>query len=758
MRRHVLIGTLCLFGLAASVSAAPLAERLPADTKAYIGWAGRTLPFDGSMLGQLINEPAVGEIFRAIHEAAVKNLPQGKDARMFEHAWAMSATAWQHPAALALFDVRKGDKDPPVVSAAMLIDLGKDRAAFDKELKGILQAAGDENKFADVTVGTVTYKSMPDPDGNDLSIGYIGDVFFFTVGAGTPARLIGVTPPKALKASRKFAENFRAVAGENIQLAVYVDIEALLKQVEEVMPPADEPPPPVPAGGVSGMRRILNATGMGKAGVLVGTVRVVDRGLYTRVRLLTPAPHTGLLMPLAGAVLLEADLAGVPADADVMFAAGISADAAWAELLRMLETAAPEAHMSLSRGLAATEKKAGVSLSKDLLAHLGDKWVLSSAPSQGGFLTGTVLSVRVKDAVKLRAAVAKLEALAAPKPPAAAPAAWTCAMHPAVRMNAAGKCPMCGMALVRAQAKPDAAPGDGGPRILTVKAARTEIHYLALPGLPVPVAPAWAIHKDKLYLAAWPQVIQTVLEASGRKGLTGDPTFRKMRARVAAKPSILYYVNTTSILRKVYGVGLLGWTAGANMLASQVGVPMRPDWLPALSRLEKYLWPQIRAISADAKGITFEGYGSLPSLDMFTLPLQASILAPALSHGLVRARQSVRTANIHLIGMGLHMYAGENNGRFPESIMEEKFADYVGGRDSPLWRDIKAGKYTYVRGLSGGDEGQLVVVYEKPAGRGSVPVAFLDGRVERMDPEAFARALERTMDYLRKRSKKPGGN
>ena len=63
--------------------------------------------------------------------------------------------------------------------------------------------------------------------------------------------------------------------------------------------------------------------GIGEASAIVSSMRVVDRGLYTKTRILSPGPHRGLMMMLAGQPLTSADLAMVPADADFFAAAKV---------------------------------------------------------------------------------------------------------------------------------------------------------------------------------------------------------------------------------------------------------------------------------------------------------------------------------------------------------------------------------------------------------------------------------------------------
>jgi hypothetical protein len=64
----VLLAVCPLIAVAQAVPcpAAPLADRLPAGTLAYAAWAGRSLAFDGSMFGQLLNDPDIAKIVQAV--------------------------------------------------------------------------------------------------------------------------------------------------------------------------------------------------------------------------------------------------------------------------------------------------------------------------------------------------------------------------------------------------------------------------------------------------------------------------------------------------------------------------------------------------------------------------------------------------------------------------------------------------------------------------------------------------------------------
>ena len=577
----------------------PLSERVPSGALAYAAWAGRSLTFDGSMFGQLLQEQAIVQMMATLKSFSLVQCGEGQPRQTADSAWALASIAWQHPIALSLLDVSAGP-DGPSPSAAAMIDLGKDREAFRKHLDAVMKGLGGESTIKEVTIVSVPCKVLKAPDCPEITVGYMGDVCFATIGQDAARRLIELPAGKSLRDDKKFAACIRAVAGDSVQAAFYVDVPALVERGEKFERPSPGEPTTMPGAEIGQARKTIDALGLGRLTAIAAATSIVDRGMNTRLRLFSPAPHKGLLMPFAGASLAEADIADAPDDADFVAACKLAPDAAYAELVRVLRDLDPQVHQEFLARIGGLEKSLGVSIADDLLTNLGDTWVLSSAPSQGGFLTGTLLTVKLKDPAKLAEAVAKIETplrRAEAKSQPASQAVSTPASQPA-----------------------------SGPRLETVLVGKTEIHYVAVGGTPMPFAPAWAIHGDKLYLAGWPQVIQTAIEnAPGIKPLIQDAAFRQARGRVSAKPSILFYANTPGILRQVYGLLLLGWTTGANAISEQLPSPAKPAWLPALSKLEKYLWPEVWAVSSDPDGVTLESYGSLPFFNPGILPLNAAV-------------------------------------------------------------------------------------------------------------------------------------
>jgi len=702
-----------------SPAAAPLADRIPAGSLAYVGWAGRSLTFDGSMLGQLLNDPAIRGIFETVRAGIEKEVRPEDERKAFAHAWEMARIAWQRPMAAALIDLKKGAEDPEVLAVA-LVDLGKEKDEFRKHLDALLEMAKEDVTFAKLAVGAAEVFVHKPRRGPQVSYGFLENTMFFAIGQGVPELLVQLAPAKALPADKQFAACLAAVDGKDVQMAYYVDVAGLSERARQFLPPGEPGQGQAPAPADQ-MKRMIAALGLDKSTAVAGTIQIVERGMYSRSRVFSPGPHQGVLMPLAGTPITEADLAGVPDDADIVVACKLSAGAAYTELRRVIGGIEPGAEEEFAKAVGAFEEELGISLTRDLFPSLGETWVFSSAPSQGGFLTGSLLSVSVKDAAKLAATIKKIEAKLQP------PAAEGGAAPP---------------------------PPGSGPRLETLKAGRTDIRYLAGASRhsPWPVAPAWAVYKDRFYLAPYPQVIQSIILANGRKPITQSPDFVKVRSRLADKPSILAYVNGPKIVRQVYHWALIGWTLGANVAAGETDVPVSPSWLPPISTIEQYLWPQICSVSADAEGITFESYGSLPSPSVFAPLLFNQAAAwgvfPVVHQARGQARGAMEMNQVRQVAMALMMYKVDQ-ARMPASLKDAKMGEYLGG--GPIAGEIAAGKYSYLPPEGNKDKDRpaprTILVY-LPVGpdRPFAIAAFADGHVERLEPERFERMLKEQLD------------
>jgi hypothetical protein len=167
------------------------------------------------------------------------------------------------------------------------------------------------------------------------------------------------------------------------------------------------------------------------------------------------------------------------------------------------------------------------------------------------------------------------------------------------------------------------------------KTGDAEIHYLRSRdnGVGMAFLPAWAVHNKKLYLAGWPQVIASAIE-NKTNPLIASAAFKGLRARVSPKASMLGYVNTPEIMKRLYPLQLLFGTVMMNAIARETQSPAPPLWPGSVQSVTKYLRPEISAVSSDERGITLEGFSTGPSIMAIwpaTLGAGAAVLAPSLS-------------------------------------------------------------------------------------------------------------------------------
>ena len=730
----VLLGTF----IAAPVFAgeAPLASKMPADALVYIGWSGRSLPFDGSLIGQLLAEPDIKRLCRAAHDALDKAIrakgdPQADKA--FKHLWAMGSIAWQHPAAVGLFDVKPPvNGGEPSPSGAFLIELGKDRAAFDAELQGLLALAPEELKITQAKIGDVTYRRFDTPAG-PCGMGVIGNLFFMALGEGVAEQVVALAGGKAksLATNPGFTEAMKDLAGDAVQAAWWVDIEKAYALVEEFAPDG--------AGGAPGkevaeFRKGLKVAGLDRATRLVGVMNIVDRALHEKNRIYTPAPHRGLMLLMAGGPLPANALAGVPADADVVMTGRMDLSKVLNEFRNAAVQFDPKAAEQIDAALAEFGKAIESDVEKDLLAHLGDQWLICHAESLGGMFTGVVASVSVKNPAAFAPTLAKLE-----------------------KALAEGV-------------------GGMGVGVKTMTSGNVKVRYVAggSKQMPIPVAPAWTLHNGRLYLALYPQVVVAAAGGAKEKALDASPAFVALRKHVSPKASALGYVNTPRIVRRFYALGIVGWTTAANVVSGEMDVNIDPGMFPSLSKVEKYVRPGISAISSDDKGILIESYGSFSGAGLLwgfspTQMLSLGMAMPSLSRARGQAKKSMSAANLNAIGKGLMLYQVEADDKMPPdlttvvkngSISAECLFSPLSGRKPRIGPDkmpIKPFDYVYLGGkMKRSAPGSLMVAYERPEhykGKGTWILTY-GSSVRWVDMADFRREQERTRKFIEKQNTK----
>ena len=718
-----LLAILCPLAAVAADAPAPLADKLPGSSLVYVGWAGNTEAFQGSMLGQLIQQPTTMEIWKAIQKAAAQKSPHGEATAMLD----LAQTLASHPVAAAMTDLHVGEDSKDItVKAVLVADLGKDQAKFAETLDKLLNSLpmnineSAENK----TVGDVKFKVTKLDDQVHIAWGYQGTMLIVGLNGGEEA-VATLKADASLTKAEGFTTAMKAVGGADMQCAYFVDLKKLMPALAKMEKmevehknvyrkkydiPLEEPQ----------FDKVTSALGLDKATALAGTTRIVDKSLYSKAKLFSPAPHAGVLALFEGKPLTKDDLAVLPADADFAAIMRIDSSVVMTQTRAALQKLDPKMAKDMDEGLAEMQKNTGVDLEKDVLAALGDTWTVTTAASQGGSLTGLSASVTVKDAKKLQEAMDKLEASFLKK------------------QNARPEEKEEGRQFSHYRSRQ--------PELAMAKFGDMDVHYMKLPRMPI--APAWGMYKDRFYIALWPQVVASTARATGEKpgALTDDKAFMAGVGHFSDKPMAVTYTNLPQLVKQFYGFLMLGWTMG-SMEMQHEGINVSPADLPTIGQIEKYLGPSMSAISCDKDGVTFEGYSSVPTMGLGNVvamaPLSVSILMPSLAKARMHAKEAGSAMNLSNMGKAMALYSANNQDKLPPDIATlMKDGDLS---EKMLINPVTGKKdYIYVGPDVPDTDSQAILVYENPDGRERINVLRRDFAVMTISVAELKRKLNKT--------------
>ncbi len=750
LRRSCLLIALVVMSIGAAARAESPATRLPGDTLAYLHWAGRSLTFDGSMCGQMLNDPNAARMMTFVQDLLLTEASDVKTQEIIRRTWELATMAWQRPVTVAL--LRMGESEVGELQLAMLIDLGKDREAFARKLGGLLKAA--ESPDGDAAEAKATYEQVQlgTPD-SPLELGYLGETFYLALGKGTPEIIGQLDQADTLAGTTAHAEALGHVGGpvgEPLQLVYYVDVQTLKKQINALAG--------IPEADMATDANAIQTLGINEISAVAGSWQIVEKGILSRAWIKTPAPHEGLLSFFDGASLTEADLQTIPGDADVAVVVNADPKRIWEQIQRMATVGGAEAAADFAANRMAMEKTFNLSLDEDVLAALGDTWTLSMADSQGGPLTGIMLSVEVRDEAKFNAALDQI------LPKIEQVAMFTYAMQIGRRLR--GR---------------EVAPEDLPSPIQSLQVGEATIQYVRIltnNDLASAILPAWCVHNKRLYVALWPQTIASALQA-GVKPITANPDYQRLRSKLHPNANWMIWVDNPKLLRKVYPLAVIMGTLATNETLKKTGtLQVPPLWPSGLTEMTQYLWPGISTLHTDETGIMLESYSSHPMLISTTgssLAAMTSVLLPSLNRARRNAMKSVSMANLSGMGTASMMYSVEweklppdfealspyltgapdesapllvspLSGR-PAPRYDEKTERYLGETDYILidytGRE-DGGKPESIEGVS-----QTLLAYERTDNYGPgemIPVLMVDGHVEQVTRERLAELIKEARD------------
>ncbi|MDB5318619.1 MAG: hypothetical protein JWN40_250 [Phycisphaerales bacterium] len=610
---------LTLFSLPAH--AQPLADRIPQDAVAYIGWSGSESMgpgYAGSHLKAVIDASNLAQL-------ASESIPRlleriGKDDEDAAHVTAMipaiGGPMWRHPSALYFGGVDVTNPDFPMPKLALLCDAGKEGKQLVAELDKLITSKGQP----------------PFPYRAEEQDGLVVVVFGNVEISAKKKPVVPISQRKEFKAAL-------TEVGKDPVVIAYVDVEGGVEQMDQVIATF------APAEAKQKWPAIRDAVGIATLKRLVYAGSFDGQEWSTQAFVESPEPRTGLVKALLDAPpLSEGTLKSIPKTATMAAAGHFDFGGLLGTIREMVKKIDAGASADFEQGLDEVKQAIGMDLQGDILNTLGDEWSVYSDPGVGGTgILGMTVVNRLKDAGKADKALSQLEQL----------------------LNGMMK------------------EGTAGEKITiafnTSKQGDLTIHYLAVPF----VAPSWAIKDGNLYVGLYPQVVSGAADhvASKAPSILDNPGFAAMRKRLGGERITAISFNDLPknaaegyqevlMLSRVY----LG-------MADMFGAKTPALVLPTLAKLMPHVTPAAAVAWSDKTGWHLKQITPFPGSDILASggmgsamaveqAMTAGFLLPSLSRARGAANMVKSGSNLRQIGQAMLLYANENKGKYPKTMGE----------------------------------------------------------------------------------------
>lgn len=564
----------CLLLAGATVTRAqPLADRVPADALLYIGWAGSEHLGDAyaqSRLKSLMDASAVPQLLAELPPKLLARVGGNRPGAM-ENAHikefiaattGLSDAVLRHPMAFYVGPVNLNAR-VPLPRMALFCQAGKEARPLADRFEKLIKDLPPEApvKFAvQVWPGDVLVIST-------FEIGARIEESLSQREAFVAAMKQGVQSP--VVAAYFDAEKVINVASLGINMAAGAREAALWRQI-------------LVTTGVSGVKRLALTGGFD------------GRDWATQAFIDAPAPRSGLLANvLSSKPVSDGLLRWAPKSTSWLAATRFEMDEALRVAGVLVGRFSPEQGKEFDEGLAALNKALGMDLQKDLLAALGDGWLIYTSDDTAQGAPGICLVNPLRDRAKAEASLDKIGALA-------------------------------GAALAR----------ERGPRGPVIELKTEKIGDLTVRRLPLPgVDPCWTIKGDNLYVALYPQVLlaATRHDGSAARSVLANDAFVAARKRVGVAggaETTIAFADLPRLAPRTYPFVLALVQSGAGML-DLLGFETPPLLVPPLPKILNELTPAGAAVWVDAAGWHYRSVTPFPGAQLLAgeQPLLAGIPA-----------------------------------------------------------------------------------------------------------------------------------
>jgi len=646
---RILIALVVIVGLAPTASlAAPidLAAAVPNDTLIYIGRTGGDHTDKigkNTAFGKLCAEPEVKRCVKHICElvdqiVAMEGGDSGNDAKAYAIGKELFSVVIRRPVALALIDGGLGPEGP-FAHAALIVHVGKEGKDFlrrvDTALDLVEAPRGDEALVAGYSMRRLG-KGKP----AWIYYGLIGDHFVAGLGEEAIKQVAACIGGQAetLAANKSLALARGKMSGDSASASwtVHVNVAAAFDRAKRSLAHC----PDSEAEDVAQVLGALTALGVEGLQSVTWESRLTGGGCYSGLYLHLPGERKGLFSMQAAQALTDDDLAVIPKEPTWATACNVDLAGIYRGLLSAAGSIDKELAGTIAGPIRAIEEMLGFSLDEGFLSLIGDTVVIYDAPENGGLLiTGATFVVESSDAKTLAKRLAKIVEVI------------------------------------------NAAIGEGNVRLASTEHRDHDVAFVNIVGIPMPVAPAWAVHEDKLVFGLYPQMVTAALD----RLLSGNPQEDSILANadfVAARKVIgpvgssMSYVNTRAAFQSAYPFLLPLAQIGAAM-GQDEGLEIDISALPSQRTLAKHLFNSVKTTRSDKEGILYASYGPLPfgmspaiTSNMATTATLVSVLLPSLSRARELSKRTVCSANLRGIGQAMYIYANDHDDQFPNSLQE----------------------------------------------------------------------------------------
>jgi hypothetical protein len=627
MMYRVLGLSLCL---AMFAQAQPLVDRVPADAMVYVGWRGTNdlgAGFAGSHAEAIAKESRFSALIDQTLPALVKfaGTKSAQAGPIAEASRVILTSALRYPT--AIFIVPGDAQTKGVPRFAMVCRPDKDADKLLQQFNFFVNSIGQEVPVKAFAVGDVV----------SLAINYAPDQM--ALAGGADAR------PSAIAGEAAFKSAIAQVDADPVLFA-YVNPKQITAAIKSQLSPRE-----LGSAEFKKTEQLLSELGLDRVGAIAFSGTFKNKMWQERM-FVEGASRKGLASLLESKPFSTELLSRIPASSTSVSTFRFDPVKLVAEARRAATAVDPKWGEMVDMGTGAVTMAVGANLENDILAPLGDEWVVYNSPEVGGNdFYGSVVINKLDKPMDAKTALASLS----------------------IFLSNTGR------TFTRNESFKIAGS--------SIKVDDMTIYYLATPL----VAPAWTIKDGYLYIGFYPQSVVAAARYAG-EGIQKRSEFAEAMGRLEQTDIVgMQFVDVKSKLPDGYSTvrlitrSLLGASDMFAVPAPEMILPTLPTMLRETSAAAGVTWTDDAGlhgkwIEAYPGSSTIAGASVMDALTNNSA-MAISVLLPSLNRAREAANRIKSASNMRQILLGSIMFANDNRGAFPNELGQLVEGKYLTGPD-----------------------------------------------------------------------------